>query len=69
MKMLLYNIKMQVEILLEIGIYDNQKECTETLEGLLNCYLEKKRINAHITVFTSAEELLKADWQVFQRVF
>lgn len=55
--------------MLEVGICDDQRECAETLKGLLRGYLEKKHLDAHITVFSSAEELLKADWQVFQILF
>jgi DNA-binding LytR/AlgR family response regulator len=58
-----------VGALLEIGICDDQKECTETLRSLLNGYLEKKQLDAHITVFTSAEDLLQADWQGFHILF
>lgn len=58
-----------MDVLLYIGICDDQKECTETLNNLLNGYLEKKQLDARITVFTSAEELLQADWQAFHILF
>lgn len=32
-------------------------------------YLNKRRIKADIAIFTSAEELLQSDWQVFQILF
>lgn len=55
--------------LFEIGICDDQQESAQTLKDLLNCYLEKKRLDARISVFTSAEDLLQADWQRFQIIF
>lgn len=61
--------EMQVSILLEIGICDDQVEWRETIQSLLRCYLNKKQLEANITTFTSAEELLKADWQNFHILF
>lgn len=55
--------------MLEIGICDDQPECVEMLQNLLDCYLKKKRLDAHVTVFGSTEELLSEDWQRFQILF
>lgn len=60
---------MGVWVLLEIGICDDQIEWAETVQRLLRCYLDKKQLEANITAFTSAEELLKADWQSFHILF
>ena len=58
-----------MSILLEIGICDDQIEWVETIQRLVSRYLEKKRIKAHIATFTSAEELLREDWQIFHILF
>lgn len=55
--------------MLEIGICDDLQECAETLHGLLTDYFLKKHLNARITVFSSAEELLRSDWHKFQILF
>lgn len=55
--------------MLKIGICDDQKVCAENLRYLLTAYLKKKRMNATISVFSSAEELLAADWQDFHIIF
>lgn len=60
---------MEVNILLEIGICDDQKEWVETMQSSLSCYLKKKQMEAKITAFASAEELLNADWQRFHILF
>lgn len=55
--------------MLKIGICDDQNVCAEKLRCLLNDYLKKKRMNATISVFFSAEELLAANWQDFHIIF
>ena len=55
--------------MLKIGICDDQNVCAEKLRCLLNDYLKKKRMNATISVFSSAEELLAANWQDFHIIF
>lgn len=60
---------MQVSVLLEIGICDDQREWVDRLQNLLQQYLNRKGLDARITVFDSAEELLTSDWQIFQIIF
>lgn len=55
--------------MLKIGICDDQNVCAEKLRCLLNDYLKKKRMNATISVFFSAEELLAANWQDLHIIF
>lgn len=55
--------------MLKIGICDDQNVCAEKLRCLLNDYLKKKRMNATISVFSSAEELLAANWQDLHIIF
>lgn len=58
-----------MSVLLHIGICDDQRECAENLRALLCDYLEKRQMQADITLFASAEELLKSDWQKIQILF
>ena len=55
--------------MLKIGICDDQSACAENLQFLLDGYLKKKCLDAQITLFSSAEELLAAAWQDFQIIF
>lgn len=55
--------------MLEIGICDDQQEWADKLQILLQQYLNRKDLEAHIAIFASAEELLNADWQTFQILF
>lgn len=55
--------------MLEIGICDDQQEWADRLQSLLQQHLNRKKLEAHITIFASAEELLNADWQIFQILF
>lgn len=55
--------------MLEIGICDDQQEWADKLQSLLQKHLKRKGLEAHITIFTSAEELLNADWQILQILF
>lgn len=55
--------------LLRIGICDDQIDCAENIHSLLNEYLKKRKMEADVTVFSSAEELLKSNWQMFHILF
>ena len=55
--------------MLKIGICDDQNICIENLQRLLNAYLKRKQLDAHIAMFSSAEELLAAKWQDFHIIF
>lgn len=55
--------------MLEIGICDDQQEWADKLQSLVQKHLNRKGLEAHITIFAGAEELLNADWQTFQILF
>ncbi len=60
---------MQVRLLLEIGICDDQVESAEILRDLLSRYLEKRCLDARITVFQSAEKRMAGSFLEFQIIF
>lgn len=55
--------------MLEIGICDDERSCALELEALLTRYFQSKNLDAHISVFPSAEALLSADWRRFSILF
>ena len=55
--------------MLEIGICDDERACAQELEALLRRYLRSRGLEAGISVFTSAEALLRSDWQRFSILF
>lgn len=55
--------------MLEIGICDDEPLWGEQLNLILQDYLKQKQIEAHIQIFTTAEELLASDWGIFQILF
>lgn len=61
--------EMQVRGLLEIGICDDQVESAEILRDLLSRYLEKRCLDARITMFQSAEKLMAGRFLEFQVIF
>lgn len=60
---------MAVSVLLKIGICDDQQEWADRLQSLLQRYIHRKNLDAEITAFSSGEELLASDWQLFQILF
>lgn len=55
--------------MLEIGICDDERACAQELETLLRQYLARRGLEAEISVFSGAEDLLHADWQRFSILF
>ena len=55
--------------MLEIGICDDEQACARELEALLDRYLQRRGLEAKISVFASAEALLRSDWQRFSILF
>lgn len=55
--------------MLKVGICDDQHDCVNTLKKALTRYLDERRLDAEITVFTDPEALLKSDWQSFHILF
>ena len=60
---------MAVSVLLKIGICDDQQEWADRLQSLLQRYIHRNNLDAEITAFSSGEELLASDWQLFQILF